>query len=387
MFLKKFLFLYLLITVSTDLISQNSDSLASLINTKLELLKQRHDMTNNALTFLSDDKILEEYELLSTYVLQTDSLIAISSILDQQLNQLIQDQIAYQDTIKRKLEEHIAYYHKLLNAKFKNYLLVPIWKQILSSETIKKGWVKFHLFRKFENNLAFQGNRLNLLLQNSNNLIEKIRVNQNKSKKNKVYWNELNVDIKKRKLLLESKIKQIDNQKVKFAKRLTLQENKKHKKPLLYIDAGMDEDRNPTNSSRGVLFESKKQNLVWPVSKGYIFKKYGTHPHELVKEITITNYGVEIMTNAGESVKSVYNGTVSQIHKLDDQGYILIINHGKYLSAYHSLAQIFIKEGQEVAEGQVIGKISQSLSRSPILNFEIWNGLESEDPELWLKRK
>ena len=58
---------------------------------------------------------------------------------------------------------------------------------------------------------------------------------------------------------------------------------------------------------------------------------------------------------------------------------MLILRHGNYYSVYSRLNKLFVKRGEQIATGQEIGEIEESL------HFEIWNGKVKENPEPWLK--
>ena len=64
-----------------------------------------------------------------------------------------------------------------------------------------------------------------------------------------------------------------------------------------------------------------------------------------------------------------------------------MILHGKYLTIYANLTDIMVKNGEELHQGQPIGKIyadPDDNGRS-ILHFEIRKEKEKLNPSLWVK--
>ncbi|MBK8625663.1 MAG: hypothetical protein IPN86_08950 [Saprospiraceae bacterium] len=56
----------------------------------------------------------------------------------------------------------------------------------------------------------------------------------------------------------------------------------------------------------------KKQRcpLSYPVSKGKITARFGTHPHPTIKNVEISNNGVDFTLPSGDNVTCVYDGEV-----------------------------------------------------------------------------
>lgn len=132
-------------------------------------------------------------------------------------------------------------------------------------------------------------------------------------------------------------------------------------------------------------FESNKNSLPWPVERGAITERFGTHPHPSLKGVMVNNNGVDIQTQEGAAVRAVFNGTVKSIFAIPGMGKIVLINHGKYYTAYAKLASVTVKEGQEVNTKQTIGNVLTGDEGDIEVHFEIWKVQQKQDPELWLK--
>jgi murein DD-endopeptidase MepM/ murein hydrolase activator NlpD len=119
------------------------------------------------------------------------------------------------------------------------------------------------------------------------------------------------------------------------------------------------------------------------VSEGRIVARFGNQRHPTLKTVS-QNTGIDIAVRSGSPVMSVARGEVATIWWLPSFGNLVILNHsGGYRTVYSHLAEIHVAEGQEVAEGEVIGESGESVD-GPRLHFEIWKGKEKQNPEAWL---
>jgi septal ring factor EnvC (AmiA/AmiB activator) len=132
-------------------------------------------------------------------------------------------------------------------------------------------------------------------------------------------------------------------------------------------------------------FESNKNNLPWPVERGTLAEKFGTHAHPTLKGVMVNNNGVDIQTQPGSPVRSVFNGTVKSIFSIPGMGKIVLISHGKYYTAYAKLSSVNVKEGQTVDTRETIGTVLTNDENETEVHFEIWKVQEKQNPELWLK--
>jgi len=89
----------------------------------------------------------------------------------------------------------------------------------------------------------------------------------------------------------------------------------------------------------------------------------------------VTSYhsGVDFATPEGSSVVAANNGKVILAEELTVRGGTVFLDHGLgVFSGYFHLSQILVEEGQEVAKGELIGKVgSTGLSSGPHLHWEI----------------
>ena len=132
-------------------------------------------------------------------------------------------------------------------------------------------------------------------------------------------------------------------------------------------------------------FAKNKGKLPWPVAKGIISERFGTHPHPLMPNIDINNNGVDITTNSGSLSRAVFDGEVTGVANIPGAGQIVIIRHGEYLSVYANLKDVYVKGGDKITTKQNIGSIIyDDDDAKTVLHLEIWKGQTKLDPEAWL---
>ncbi len=132
-------------------------------------------------------------------------------------------------------------------------------------------------------------------------------------------------------------------------------------------------------------FASNKGKLPWPVTKGIISERFGTHPHPLMPSIDVNNNGIDISTNSGAVARAVFDGEVTGIANIPGAGQIIIVRHGEFLSVYANLKEVYVKGGDKINTKQTVGSIIQDSDDSKtILHIEIWKGQTKLDPEDWL---
>lgn len=137
------------------------------------------------------------------------------------------------------------------------------------------------------------------------------------------------------------------------------------------------------NMTQSLDFEKNRGSLPWPAS-GYVSQPFGNYslPGSKIREY---NPGIEITSNGDPGVRSVANGVVSVVVNLDD-GYTVIVRHGKYFTAYNHLASISVSKGQNVQSGTHLGTMAAGEYGKPTLLFIVSDDKGNElNPSSWLR--
>jgi murein DD-endopeptidase MepM/ murein hydrolase activator NlpD len=120
------------------------------------------------------------------------------------------------------------------------------------------------------------------------------------------------------------------------------------------------------NGISRITWESSKDELIWPVEGVRITSRLGKrwgkfHP------------GLDIAASSGTMVLAAMDGEVTESKFMGDYGNMVIIGHTDvYVSLYAHLSENFVKKGDKIRKGQVLG-LSGSSGRStgPHLHFEV----------------
>lgn len=134
-------------------------------------------------------------------------------------------------------------------------------------------------------------------------------------------------------------------------------------------------------------FEGNKGRLPWPVERGTITGKYGTHPHPVLKNVSIENNGIDISTTDGAAVRSLFEGEVLNVIFNPSFQKGVIIKHGEYYTVYTNLASVNVEPGTKVSAKQKIGTVYTNAEEGKTeVHFELWKGTTILDPALWISK-
>ena len=144
-------------------------------------------------------------------------------------------------------------------------------------------------------------------------------------------------------------------------------------------------DMTPEEKALATSFSNNRGRLPWPVEKGYISVRYGTvkHPEH---DIEYESHGIEITTEKGASVRSVFEGEVSQVQVIGNSRTVFI-RHGEYLTVYNNLSSVSVSVGQKVSTKQKIGTVSSNHEGVAILKFMLSKNETINNPQSWLSAK
>ena len=144
-------------------------------------------------------------------------------------------------------------------------------------------------------------------------------------------------------------------------------------------------DFTPKEKELSSSFSANRGRLPWPCDRGFISGSFGEHAHPVLEHVKVKNNGIDIMTERGSAVKTVFGGKVSRVMSLPSLNNVVIIRHGEYLTVYSNLDEVSVRDGQEVTVKQSIGKVhAGSGDQKSELHFELWCGKVIQNPEEWL---
>ena len=139
------------------------------------------------------------------------------------------------------------------------------------------------------------------------------------------------------------------------------------------------------NASVG--FRQNKGRLPWPVEDGFIARGFGRQKHPTLKNIEITNNGIDIRTDEAAAVRAISDGVVAGVQFVPGHDYTVIIRHGNYYTVYSNLSETSLSKGDAVRAKQPIGRVSSNpITGASELHFELWHQKERLNPVGWIKK-
>lgn len=106
---------------------------------------------------------------------------------------------------------------------------------------------------------------------------------------------------------------------------------------------------------------------------GSLHRKYGLNKDD---DLSYYNHGIDIKSNT-QSVKSITDGKVVSLGSNEKlSGYIVIQNEEKTF-IYGKISETYVKEGDSISEGTIIGSLNEE---NMILHIEVWEDGASINP-------
>ena len=311
------------------------------------------------------------------------------------------------DSEIRALEGHIAVlkeeYARMIQAAHKQSLSHNPWMYLFAAEDFTQAVIRFQLLQSYsslrkEHVQQIEASQLSLA-ENRTSLESKRAERQAVLADVKAERDKLAGDRKTRSALVES-LKGEESRLQAEVRKAEAEKQRLNDAIRKIIEAELKAEREssagefaltPEGKIVSAAFESNRASLPWPVMRGVVTQGFGRQPHPTLSGITIDNNGVDITTEAGNGVLSIFQGTVSSVFNLPGAGTSVIVTHGAYRTVYSNVAQCALKKGDAVEVGQRLGVVAGAPGSNAILHFEVWKVAGSErtpqDPRTWLKAK
>ena len=142
-----------------------------------------------------------------------------------------------------------------------------------------------------------------------------------------------------------------------------------------------------TETPPAVGFGTLRGRLPWPTD-GRVVSAFGAQVHPRFGTRTFRN-GVDIEPGEGRDVAAVFAGHVVYTGWFKGYGNLIILDHeNEYYTLYAHVADILVKEGDDVKQGQRIGTVGDTGSlEGTRLYFEVRFEGKPQNPEQWLRKR
>lgn len=410
---KFYILILIILSLSCKLSAQDNQIEAK----KNELSKLKEEISQLENQFgqksKSEKKSLADYENISKQSFLLNKLIGQLRKEENQKQKEINNLLEEINLIETEIKQLKKNYEKYVIASYK-YGNYSEWESVFDASSFQQAVIRLEYLKRFsakrqKDLIKFQKNKNDLLIakeklekeKEEKKILTTQKESEEKILKIKLAEKKNIIDaIKKDKSKLaksvaekrksEQKIKDLISKLVEEAERKREEELKKSesnesknnftKRETSESDYNLD-----LSTSNFSSFAELKGNLIMPVAKGRIVRKFGETLNPKLKTITV-NYGVDIRVTGNLNVVSVAEGVVSTVEWLPGYGTVLIVSHkGNYRTVYGHLSEVYVNEGDRLKTGALIGKVGESLEGN-ILHFELWNARQYIDPENWLKK-
>ena len=272
---------------------------------------------------------------------------------------------------------------------------------LFASRDFNQAFSRFQYFKQYTAFRKDQANKITVTQQNLTSLIDTLENNRKQRQLIVDENNKIKKELEDEKQMKNSLFKnlEITNKNYlaeirKKEKESKLIDNEIQKLIRLAISASNNNDSSVNNfalTPEGRIissnFLSNKGQLPWPLKEGVVTRKFGTQPHPVVRTTTINSTGLMIATYPNSVIKSIFEGEVLSVYGFKGGNPGILIRHGKYISNYQNLSQVFVNKGDKIKAGEEIGIIfTNGISGKAVLKFSIFNELKPENPQNWLSK-
>ena len=357
-------------------------------------------------TLVSENKkktktLLDNIEDVELKISVRNKLIEINNQQSNNLSNQIKNQNNKIYDLEIDLNNLKAEYASIVSNSYKKRSSKIKLMFLFASRDFNQAFSRFQYFKQYTAFRKDQANKITATQQNLTSLIDTLENNRKQRQLIVDENNKIKKELEDEKQMKNSLFKNLE----KTNKNYLVEIRKKEKESKLIdneiqklIRLAISESNNNDSSVNNFAltpegriissnFLSNKGQLPWPLKEGVVTRKFGTQPHPVVRTTTINSTGLMIATSPNSVIKSIFEGEVLSVYGFKGGNPGILIRHGKYISNYQNLSQVFVKKGDQIKAREEIGIIFTNItSGKAILKFSIFNELKPENPQNWLSK-
>ncbi|MCZ2101796.1 MAG: peptidoglycan DD-metalloendopeptidase family protein [Chitinophagales bacterium] len=314
--------------------------------------------------------------------------------------ELILDNEHRLDELKQKHDILITQYKQLLQASYLKKMANSKWSYLLSADNLNNLIIRWQYIRQFDRYTEAkfdQIRRISAEISERNEAIAKtkeateatleasannVALLEKEQQEKDALVKKLSKEEQSLKTDLVKREKERERLNTAIEKIIIAELAKAKEKEKAAAAAGSTTKKEIDNSG----FAKNKGALNWPISGGRITGRFGTHAHPTIKNVEVSNNGVDMAIASATSVQCVYDGEIVGVTNIPGFKNMVIIKHGSYYTVYSKLDEVSIEKGSKIKRGQSIGLIRPDESGQAELHFELWQDKTKLNPELWFSR-
>jgi septal ring factor EnvC (AmiA/AmiB activator) len=144
----------------------------------------------------------------------------------------------------------------------------------------------------------------------------------------------------------------------------------------------------PEAKALATKFELNKGKLPWPIKEGLITRRFGKQPHPTFPGITINSTGLHMVTKRGKGAAAIFDGKILNILVTSEGRKNVLIQHGNYITSYNNLEKLYVRKGDNVKTGEIIGQIfTDKVSGKTKLIFVLYKNTTKLNPSSWILKR
>ncbi|MDR1004081.1 MAG: peptidoglycan DD-metalloendopeptidase family protein [Prevotellaceae bacterium] len=358
-------------------------------------------------------------QIAETEKLLTDTRKSVSSLLDglSSLNGQIEERKRYMDRLRKdmvavsdelnRLEAQYAALQQTLHNKQKQYeaSVQYLYKNrsienkllfILSAKSVAQSYRRMRYVREYADYQRLQGEEV--LKQQQQVNAKKQEMQQVQASKAKLLEE---IERERQKLVNEETQQRRIVESLRRQQRTLRQEIEKQRREANRLNARIDrliaesmkkKSRTESPMTERVereltgSFSGNRGKLPMPVTGPCIIvSRYGQYNVAGLRNVKLDNKGIDIQGRPGAQARAVFKGKVAAVFKLNGL-FNILIRHGSYISVYCNLTSVDVKQDEEVAIRQALGKIfsDENNDGRTILHFQLRREKEKLNPEQWI---
>lgn len=397
----KHIFLAILLLFSTTLFGQNKEELEKKRDELIEQIKFTNSLI--AATKTSQKLTQNQVKILAEQIRLREELIQTINVELNELNDKIDENKEGIAALEMELEGLKSEYAKMIQFAYQNRSSYDKLMFVFASGDFNQAYKRLKYLQQYSTYRKRQAETIEdkrILLEEKNADLalrkkekERLLLDQTREK------NKLGLDKSEQ----NSALSKLNKEERQLKRKLRDQEKDKDKlnkeiQRIILAEIEAEKRKNkgvyalsPAAKALSEKFELNKGKLPWPVSKGVITGVFGKQRHPVLKQVTIENNGIDISTNPGEKVLSVFTGEVISIFTISGAGKSVMVSHGAYRVVYTNLQEVFVSKGDVIQIQQPLGKLLTDSEKKTDAHIEIWKisnaGVSKENPQLWLMKQ